>query len=263
MARNTRKRMKRLILAAGAVAVLTAGGFVTADRIHRQSLVSASLRDDPDAQIEAMIELLKMGDARAAEVSGAILAEGTERRLLSEAAYVVARSGDRQRVPLILARADEGPDDPTRARLMLHAGRLAGDDPVLAARFRSDLESPGEPWRRVGAAVALLEMGYPEGGPALVAIIGDPDHAGHAMAYAELARVGGMMTEAVGWPITWPETVAETDSDFWEKLVPFWESAGTSRLLNDVLAQRYGADPRWRQLRRLLHARNKVARWFE
>jgi len=262
---SNKKHLKRVLLACVAVAVaaLATGGIVAADRLHRRSLLNACRSGDPDAQIEALTDLFEMRDARTAAMAAELLASSQDRQVLAKAAYIAARCWDRQRIPLMLERAAQGPDDPTRARLLLHVGRLAGDDPMLADRFRADLIKSGEPWRQVGAAAALLEMSYPVGGSALMAFARDPDHPGRCMAYAELARIGAMMTETVGWPITWPDTVADTEPAFWRNLADFWETDASSQLVADVLAQRYGADPQWHQLRRLLHARNKVARWFE
>jgi len=115
----------------------------------------------------------------------------------------------------------------------------------------------------VGSAAGLLALGQPAGGRELIALASQSKHPARAMALLELQRIVNPMTEAVGQPVAWPEPGQEPAQSLWIDLRRFWDEWGTVRLLNDVLSQRYAISPEWYELKRLLHARDKVSRWFE
>ena len=115
----------------------------------------------------------------------------------------------------------------------------------------------------MGSAAGLLALGQPAGGRELIDLARQPEHPARMLALDELQRIAGPMAETVGQPIAWPEPGQEPTRNFWTELHQFWQRWGTARLLNDVLSQRYAKSAEWYELGRLLHARDKVARWFE
>jgi len=263
MANQPSSYLKRIVVAVGVACSLAVVGLAAVDQIRLWGRLNACRSEDPDVRIKALSALAKERDARAAELVGEILQTEQDRAVLRAAGYAATRFRDKRNLPLLLARAEQGPDDPTRAWLLMYAGRLAAGNQNTTDRLRAWLNAEGEPWRQVGSAAGLLLMGCPEGGTALIAIAKDENHPGRVMAFQELRHIGRLMTETVGWPITWPETLADTDTSFWKSLSRFWRERGSRQLLNDVLAYRFGHDPKLYELRRLLHARDKVARWFE
>ena len=91
------------------------------------------------------------------------LSEEQDRDVLERAGYAAARIEAAQAVPLLQQRVESGPDDTVRAGLATYVARASGRDGSLADWFRTGIES-GEPWRRVGAAAGLQELGFAEGG---------------------------------------------------------------------------------------------------
>lgn len=245
------------------VAGVAVAAVAAVDQIVLRTRLADCRDENPEVRLEALRQLADQRDARAAKAVGELLADEKSRPVLERAGYTAMRIRERSNLPLLQRCAEQGPDDSTRARLLLYAGRLADRDVRLLDWFRDGLDASAKPWRRTGSAIGLLEIGQPEGGPVLMEIASQADHPARNMAYTELRRIGIMMTEAVGWPIDWPTSVDKTDTSFWENLERFWQAHGTSRLLNDVLSRRYGQDPDLYELRRLLHARDKVAKWFE
>lgn len=175
--------------------------------------------------------------------------------VLSKGAYAIMCTQDPRGLPLLIRRAEEGPDREVRAEFIVYIARHEAGDESRMDWMRSVMNSR-EPWLRIGAAAGLLYLGQPDGGTELIALArqGNTEHRRFAM--AQLRKVVQPMTEAVAWPVTWPE---QEDSDpgtgFWNELDRFWEVHGHTRLLSDVLARLFGDDRDWRQLKRLLHAR--------
>jgi hypothetical protein len=178
------------------------------------------------------------------------------------AGYAAMRFRDTRHLTLLRRRADEGPDDAVRAKLILYAAQLSGRDVRLIDWLEAGVNA-SEPWRQVGSAAGLLALGQPAGGRELIELASRSEHPARAMALLELQRIVNPMTEAVGQPVAWPKPGQEPAQSLWIDLRRFWDEWGTVRLLNDVLSQRYAISPEWYELKRLLHARDKVARWFE
>jgi hypothetical protein len=191
-----------------------------------------------------------------------LVPEEQDRALLSSAGYALMRVGSPADADLLLARATEGPDDETRARLILYAARVSRRDLRLSVPLRERFAS-GERWQRAGCAIGLLELGHPAGGDALIDLLAASDPEIRSFVIAELRRIADPMAETVGQVLQWPEAETAPDPEYLNGLRHFWAGYGTTRLLSDTLSRLERIDPQWHAVNRLLHARVRVARWLQ
>jgi len=258
----TKRWKKRIILAGVALPGVIVAAVAVADQINLRLQVLAIRSADPRVRADSLQKLALGREVRASGAVAETLQQEQDRAALEWAGYAAMRFRDTRNLPLLRRRADEGPDDAVRAKLILYAAQLSGRDVRLIDWLEAGVNS-SEPWRQVGSAAGLLALGQPAGGRQLIDLASRAEHPGHKMALAELQRIAGPMAEAVGQPLAWPEPGDEPAENLWIDLRRFWDQWGTVRLLNDVLSRRYPVSPRWHELKRLLHARDKVARWFE
>jgi hypothetical protein len=183
-----------------------------------------------------------------------------DRELLEAAGYAALRVGDLDSVATLRKRSQTGPDDYTRAKLIVYACRLSGRDWRLLDWVLAGAHSE-QPWQRVGCCVGLLELGRPEGGELLLAQIKGASPDVQAFAYTEFRRLAEPMTQAVGHMVDWPEKDSVTPAA-WDRLAAAWKQCATPELLADVLERIEGGDVRWHEVNRLLHARKRVARFL-
>jgi hypothetical protein len=236
---------------------------VVADQVRLRRELAACRNPNPNVRLKALERFAQERDARAGQAIAEALDRQTERAVLEMVGYAAMRIGDTALLEALQRVASQGPDDPIRAKLILYTARLSRRDARLIPWLEAGLSATQEPWRQAGSATGLLQVGEPRGGPALIAIARQADQPVRVFAMNELRGLVEPMTETVGWPIHWPAANAEPDAAFWASLEAFWAQHGTARLLNDVLTRRYDRATRLYELNRLLHARDKVAKWFE
>lgn len=220
--------------------------------------------DMPSARrVELLYHIGAERDWRLADLVRRMLEDSTHREELQAAGYAAMRLTDLDLLPLVRKRADEAPDDYTRAMLITHAARLSNRDTRLVD-WLEPLARSDQPWQRAGAAAGLLYLGRVEAGPLLLAAArgSDPDIAGFAV--RELAWATGPMAQAVGRPIAGLD--AETppaDADSLNRIEQFWRDHATITLLNDVLRRLTVRDPEWAEMNRLINARDRVAKFMQ
>jgi len=253
---------KRAILAVLALPVAVAAAAAVADQISLRLQMSGVRGMDPKTRAKALCQLALKRETRASKTVAEELQKEQDRSVLEWAGYAAARIRDPGNLGLLQRRADEEPDDAVRAKPIIFTAQLSARDARLKDWLEAGVHS-SQPWRQAGSAAGLLALGEPEGGRELIDLASQPEHPAHALALDELQRIAGPMAEAVGQPIIWPKPGQEHTPEFLTDLRQFWKEWGTTRLLNDVLSQRYAQSPEWYELGRLLHARDKVARWFE
>ncbi len=201
-------------------------------------------------------------DERAARAVEAVL-ERIEHEddpdLVELAGYTAMRIRDLRGVAPLMRRADREPDSPLKARLMVYAARLSDGDYRLVPWLRATLTSAG-PWGRVGSAAGLLQLGRPEGADTLLALAAEVPPEPREFAFGELRGVTQRMAQTVGFAIAFDSPERES---VWAQLRGFWKQYGRTALLCDALARVDHVSPDWREVERLLHARERVARWLE
>lgn len=242
---------------------LAAAAAAVADQVNLRLQLAACRSPDARVRLKAFERLARERDARAGQAIAEALDRETDRAVLEMAGYAAMRIGDTALLGALQRVASQEPDDPVRAKLILYTTRLSRRDARLIPWLEAGLNAAQEPWQQVGSAAGLLQVGEPRGGPALMAVARKADPPVRAFAFGELRGLVESMTEAVGWPIHWPNAGSGPDADFWASLETFWSRHGTARLLNDVLTRLYDRDARLYELKRLIHARDKVAKWFE
>lgn len=237
-----------------------------ADQLALRARLARVQDTDPAVRAHAMFMLGNERDLRGADAVLAQLGREENRSALENGAYAAMRLRDMRAMDLLRHRIDNGPDDATRTRLLIFTARLSRRDARLADWLWEGVAS-GEPWRQVGSAAGLLELGMPAGGPALIELSHTLSGGARDVAADQLRQYTEPMMTTIGyafdWPDDWPTALPAVEATFWTNLRRFYTQHGTFRLLNDVLSRQHGWDPDWYQLHRLIRARDKVARFFE
>jgi hypothetical protein len=199
-------------------------------------------------------------DERVAFAAAAVaecLARETDPEMVELAGYTLMRTRDPSGVPPLQERADREGDSMLAARLILFAARLADGDyrllPWLQDGARSSLA-----WRQAGSALALLHLSRIEAGPLLFERRASYPPEVQEFALAELRGFVELMSQAVGRPMAWSQDLRAD----WAAAAGFWRAYATTALLRDVLVRMQRSDPNWREVDRLMHARDRVSRWI-
>ncbi|MBI4580773.1 MAG: HEAT repeat domain-containing protein [Planctomycetes bacterium] len=269
-------------VAIGVLGVVAAiGGQVHLARCKRDLL-------SPDAKVRARAvqQVIQERERRALPPLIAMLEKEQDRRLVEDAGLALLRTRDPAGVAVLRRRADEPPDDYVRGELILWAARLSGRDARLLDWLNEGVRSP-EPWRAMGSALGLIELGRPEGGPLVIEMARQtPLPYMRHWAIKELCRTADALSQTVGRPMSWlaldtrrtrsvrerqspvadqglaASQPAPTEAELAE-LESFWQQHVDSRLLCDVLQRINAVDPGWAELGRLIHARDEAAKWLQ
>jgi hypothetical protein len=178
------------------------------------------------------------------------------------AGYTAMRTQDPRALPALQARADREGDSELKARLIQYASRLADRDYRLLDWLKAGAES-SEPWRRAASCIGLLQIGRPEGAETLFATHASLPPEARDFALQEARRIIEPMATTIGVVIEWPaDALTDAGTLAWERAGEFWRGHATRELLGDVLVRLDKRDPDWREVERLLHARQRVSRWI-
>lgn len=260
-------RYKRwVVVGLAAVASLTSLGIAAAAgvayvQVHRWTNHLKSL--DTAIRAEALTWIGYDKDPRACEPVRDLIAREEDRGILDLAAWAAVRLHDRAAIEPLLHRAETGPDDAVRANLLMSAARLSQRDIRLTDRFLADAQS-AEPYRRMGGALGLMLIGDPQGGELAIRDLAEANGGLRNLGLNQLARVASPMTQAIGQPMEWLDArdpVATNEQ--LAQLADFWRCYVTPKLLGDALTRVYVFDPQWFEMSRLIHARERVAKWLQ
>jgi hypothetical protein len=186
----------------------------------------------------------------------------TDPNLIELAGYTLMRLRDPAGVSTLRSRADRETDSALKARLIQFTARLADGDCRLVAWLRNGVGS-NEPWRRAGSCLGLLELDRLEGGDQLLAIRNQIPEEVRAWTWNELRRIVEPMMQTTCYEFTWPEGQSVVEQDpTWAGIEVFWKRYATPLLLGDVQDRLDHNDPKWREVDRLTHARERVGRWI-
>ena len=241
------------------VAALIGVGVIAADRIRVAGLARQVASGDRAAQLKALSAIAAEREARAADEVLGCLESAQDRSVVETAGYAAMRIRDPRGIEILRCRADQGPDDLTRAQLYLFAARLSNRDQRLVAWLKEGA-SAAEPWRALGCSLGLMYLGRPEGGLQAIGQASTGDDQLRSFALRELRRLGRPMAEAIGRPSAWPVGEPPAGDAAWEGLARFWECYATPRLLDDLIRRVELYDPEWTEMGRLIQARNRVAK---
>lgn len=260
---ESERTMKRIlwwgIAACAIVPGVVLAGMAIADHARAYSAYQRFDQLPLEQRVEQLHQIGYRRDWRLAGLVLRMLDKPLTREDLGAAGYAAMRLGDLELLPILQARADEAPDDPTRAAMITYAARLSDSDARLSDWLSRGVAS-SEPWRQVGSAAGLMHIGRVEAGGLLIAAArsNDAEIAGYAM--RELAWAAAPMASAIGRPIAWLDSeTLPTDSASIDQLEQFWREHVTTKLLNDVLARLTLRDRDWVEMGRLIHARDRVA----
>ncbi|MCL2329925.1 MAG: hypothetical protein FWC56_01320 [Phycisphaerae bacterium] len=214
----------------------------------------------------------KNRDSRFESAIKSSLEMATDHEVIASAGYAAMRIKAIDILPLIQKRADEFiNDEGRRADLIVYAAKLAGrgdgtHDPLvqnvrdwLMQGTRSE-----ESWRRTASAIGLLYAGRPEAGPLLIDIMRSSPPAVQEYAMRELALIARPLAETIGQPIAALENKTVLyDEVTLGQIEQFWKQYVTPQLFDDVLTRITSRDPDWAEIQRLIHARDRVARFIQ
>ena len=108
-----------------------------------------------------------------------------------------------------------------------------------------------------------MECGEFEGGQIVLHFLKKGDRGQQIFATHQFQRFAEPMTEMVGEYINLqtpkgeplsPEQIAAIDT--------WWTTRATPQLLSDFVQYHRRPNPKWREIKRLIHARQRVARWM-
>lgn len=224
---------------------LVAGLGDTDAQVRARSCYALARRDVSASQIDALCELLK---------------KDQDAGVCESAAYALQNHGYTAAAPLLVGAVERLGDTAALSKIIGYYARLGGDG--VTARVR-ELSVCGRTWREIGGGVGLLELGDVSGAAVLLRYAGDEDEYVRAFAADFLRRFSEPMTEMVGEYID----LRVADGDGFSAgqlsvLREFWEGKDRTRELRDYLTWSRRKDPTWRQVKRLIHAREKAARWL-
>ncbi|UCD27503.1 MAG: HEAT repeat domain-containing protein [Planctomycetota bacterium] len=258
------RKVGRYLLVLVVLIVLVASALVAADQIRLRQWKNGIRSPDADVRDKSLYRVAREREYRAVDVVLAALQDEQDRDVLDQAGYAAMRLRDQRGIELLVQRAGDRPDDIVRASLIYYAARLSRPfDLGLLEWLKARVES-AESWQRAGSIVGLLELGQPRGGELLIQYAGEAEAEVRGFMLREFRRIAGPMAEAVGQNIDWPvDDVGSQDKQQWASLQAFWQNYGTETLLNDVLRRLEIKDPRWYEVNRLLHARDRVDNWLK
>ena len=241
---------------------LVVAGAAIGDRVRVSRLADGFARLSPDERAERLHQIGYRREYRLLNLVRQAVDQAEHRGELQAAGYAAMRLGDTDSVPRLLARAQAGPDDAVRADLFLYAVKLSARDARLVDPLSRDAAG-SEPWCRAGASAGLLQIGRTEGGTQLLQLVREAPPEIRAYAMREFCGVAGPMAQTVGHPFDWvaSDPIPINDRSIGE-LTAFWERYATVGLLNDVLQRLQSRDPDWVEMGRLIHARDRVARYL-
>lgn len=251
----------RLVPAAAALGLAV---WVGVDQVTHAYLWFAIESQDPKTRANGLDLAADRRDLRPLPAVLAAIEVEQDRSLLEKAAFTAFRMGDQRAVRVIRRRAEQGPDDWTRAKLIVYAARLSQRD-VRLLDWLEEGAAGADPWRQTGSLLGLIELGRPEGGRRLVEALPGMDAARREFAVTELRRRAGViMLQTAGISLNWNglET-APPDDERWGRLQRFWHSQASARLLHDALDRQDRKDPSWALIGRLQHGRQRLIRMFE
>lgn len=182
--------------------------------------------------------------------------------LIQKAGKAILRLNDPAGIAALQRKADACPDGITRAWLIVYAAELAACDVRLIEWLERGAASP-EPWQAIGSAVGLVELARPEGGPLTIELLHRMPPDAKRWGLDRFGRIANFACQALGQPAVWWACGSEPDEANLQRLNAFWQDRVDPRLLYRVLQRVRNDDRQWADIIRLLHARSRVAQWFE
>lgn len=245
----------------GIVAAATVAGVRIAEQWEMRGLV-ANL-GDADAELRARsCYALARRDVSASQIGALceLLKKDLDADVCESAAYALQSHGHTAATPLLRGAAERLADTAALSKIIGYYARLGGDG--VSARVR-EFSQCGRTWGEMGGGVGLLELGDVSGAAVLLRYAAHEDEYVREFAAEFLRRFSEPMTEMVGEYVDL--RVEDGDGFSTEQLSllrEFWERKDRTRELRDYLNWSRRKDPTWRQVKRLIHAREKAARWL-
>lgn len=256
---------KRAVVVIVVVLAGTAGGAL-AFRAWQESALRRQLADgDPRvAQLTAYEIAEEAGPAFLDDVIE-LLERSDHDDVRESAGYAIHRlvldnklSDDRGRAAL-KAAVERQDDDIIRAKLIVYWARISGDD--IDGTLREWAAGP-QVWRSAGAAVALLERGDATAADVLFAQATCDEALRREYCANELAKVAAPMAEMVGVDLDLTTDGANgLRAEQLAALRAWWAGPRTEQVLNDHLDWHRENNPKWRLIKRMLHARERAEGW--
>lgn len=243
-----------------ALAVVVAAGGVFGHREWTSWRLRRSLHaDDPRKVQQTCYDIADTQATRFVDDLIDLLARSSHDDVREAAGYAIQKIGDARGVRPLLEAIERQDDDIIRAKLICYYGRLANER--AEPRLREWLADP-QPWRSAGAAVALLERGHAGAADVLLDRADCDESQRRQFCADELTRFTAPMAEMVGQALDLSTDGLHGFSD--EQIAAlraWWRGPQTPRLLDDHLAWHHEKNPRWRLIKRMLHARERAEGW--
>jgi len=252
------KRTKRSLIGTVVLIAIAAAGWPA---VQARIWIHQLEDDDPNTRIKACKELGSAESAAAVDPLTKIMLEDPNRQVVERAAHALMKIKHPSTIEALQQAVEHSSaDDLTLAELILWTADLSEGTAIDFVRKQAASDPP---WRRLGGGAGLLECGDFAGGEIVLHFLKNGDRGQQLFATERFQRFAEPMTEMVGEYINLqtpkgeplsPEQIAAIDA--------WWTARATPQLLKDFVDYPRRPNPKWRQIKRLIHARQRVARWM-
>lgn len=259
------RKGKRLRVALAVVLTIGAGGALGYREITH-AFWRARLNDPrPPVAQKTCYTVAESGSPRLLDDLIALLERSDHDDVRESAGYAIHRLvqdnglADPRGREALAAAIERQDDDIIRAKLIIYWGRLAGDEAEPTLR---QWLAGREDWRAAGAAGALVERGDAPAAGVLFTQAGCDEALRRQFCADELAKVAAPMAEMVGVRLDLqPDGGNGFSPAQLAALQTWWAGPRTSELLADHLEWHRENNPKWRLIKRMLHARERAEGW--
>jgi len=250
------RRYKSWLAVAGIGLAVVGAAAWAGPALVRRHLVAQLGSTERGVRLRALQELTARRERAAVDAVIHVLGHDPDPDVREAAGYCLYKLGDARGIEPLRQAVEQVPDGPIRAKMITYWAKLQGP---AATKTLAEWCRSGQPWRAIGAAMGLLELGEPAAAETLFRFAAQGPAGQRQFVAERLRRIAVPMMEMIGEYIdlTTPDRTGLSARQL-EALRAWWRKRATRKLLNDLLAWRRAKAGKWREIERLLHARDEA-----